>query len=223
MLYAEDEPSIANPLKLYLMDAGHFVECAPDGQAALERIMSDLTFYDLLITDHNMPRTTGLELVRSLRAAGYTGCVIVHSSALKEKEAKAYCALQVTHFFEKPLQTGLLIKLVARLAWDLPSRMECIVAACVRHARFRPPLFARPCPEATRRAVRKGPGVSSPVWLPRRYLRARRHRGCGHRQFHVCRGREGPDQLAGSGAVNCSNLTIAAGSGPQPPAKAPTK
>ena len=47
--------------------SGYQVDAAEDGDAAWQALNADA--YDLLITDHNMPKVTGLELVKRLRAA----------------------------------------------------------------------------------------------------------------------------------------------------------
>ncbi len=66
ILVADDETHILNVVSLKLRNAGFRVICARDGQEALELAQQEMP--DLLITDHNMPRMTGLELCQQLRA-----------------------------------------------------------------------------------------------------------------------------------------------------------
>jgi CheY-like chemotaxis protein len=66
ILVADDETHILNVVSLKLRNAGFRVICARDGQEALEMAQQEMP--DLLITDHNMPRMTGLELCQQLRA-----------------------------------------------------------------------------------------------------------------------------------------------------------
>lgn len=113
VLCAEDNPNVAMVIKQCLATAGHFVECAEDGQDATERVLSAPNFYDVVITDHQMPRKNGLEFVRALRAAGYSGRIILHSTPVDERDAKDYRELKVDHVFEKAVQSHALIKLVA--------------------------------------------------------------------------------------------------------------
>ncbi len=47
---------------------GHDIVEAEDGQDALEKVASESP--DLVLSDWNMPRMTGIELLRSLRASG---------------------------------------------------------------------------------------------------------------------------------------------------------
>lgn len=116
VLCAEDDPHIATLLKAGLVNAGHFVECVADGSDALERIRAQPDFYDVLITDHRMPRSTGLMLVRHARDHGFTGRVLVHCSGLTERDAAAYRALAVDRLFEKPLQSAELLRIVSGIA-----------------------------------------------------------------------------------------------------------
>ena len=66
VLIAEDDRDIAAVLTRLLTRAGHTVEHAPDGRAALELAVAHRP--DLLLTDLGMPRMDGLELTRAIRA-----------------------------------------------------------------------------------------------------------------------------------------------------------
>lgn len=100
--------------KLVLEREGHYVEHVTDGQQAWDRVQADPVFFDLVITDHQMPRLTGLELVTRLRRAKYRGKIIVHSSSVGAKEEQAYRALGVETFLQKPAN---LQQLLAALRW----------------------------------------------------------------------------------------------------------
>lgn len=65
ILVADDETHILNVVSLKLKNAGFRVLTARDGQEALE--LAHQEHPDLLITDHNMPHMTGLELCQKLR------------------------------------------------------------------------------------------------------------------------------------------------------------
>ncbi len=71
--------------------------------------------YDVVITDHNMPRMNGLELVQQLRATGYPGKIIVVSSDLSEAVDQTYHNLNVDRVFKKPFQFARLRDLVKEL------------------------------------------------------------------------------------------------------------
>ncbi|MGP8162094.1 MAG: response regulator [Candidatus Dormibacteria bacterium] len=65
ILVAEDEADIRELLRLVLTGAGHEVETAPDGAAALESAVARPPA--LLVTDLRMPSMNGLDLIRALR------------------------------------------------------------------------------------------------------------------------------------------------------------
>ena len=66
ILYAEDSTFYAQLVKNYLESAGYEVEIAEDGLSAWERLQHE--HFDLLITDIEMPRMNGLELVKKVRS-----------------------------------------------------------------------------------------------------------------------------------------------------------
>jgi two-component system KDP operon response regulator KdpE len=65
VLVADDEAAIRKVVRDALTKAGHDVETAVDGEEAGSLLES--ASFDLVITDLNMPRLDGLELVRKIR------------------------------------------------------------------------------------------------------------------------------------------------------------
>jgi len=65
ILVVDDESSIRDTLRRYLHQAGHRVETAPDGIEALQTVEEGA--FDIVITDLNMPRMGGVELVKRLK------------------------------------------------------------------------------------------------------------------------------------------------------------
>ena len=53
-------------VEMYLTKAGHVVEMVEDGDLALARLNEDVK-YDVLLTDNQMPRMSGLVLLKLLR------------------------------------------------------------------------------------------------------------------------------------------------------------
>lgn len=95
ILCAEDNPYVSEALVRLLATVGHAAERAPDGLAAWETVSQDLSQFDLVITDHQMPGINGLDLVRLLREARFPGRIVVHSSALNEADVAEYRRLAV--------------------------------------------------------------------------------------------------------------------------------
>jgi two-component system, OmpR family, alkaline phosphatase synthesis response regulator PhoP len=65
VLMCDDEPMIIRAAEIKLVRAGFEVRICPDGQAAWESIQERRP--DLLISDCQMPRLGGLELLKRLR------------------------------------------------------------------------------------------------------------------------------------------------------------
>lgn len=66
ILVVDDSSSMRKLISFALQSAGHTIVEASDGAEGLDKAKS--TNVNLVITDQNMPKMTGLELVKSLRA-----------------------------------------------------------------------------------------------------------------------------------------------------------
>jgi DNA-binding response OmpR family regulator len=64
ILVVEDEPDLASAIAISLRRDGYAVDVTGDGAGALERV--ELTPYDLLCLDLNLPDTDGLDLCRQV-------------------------------------------------------------------------------------------------------------------------------------------------------------
>ncbi len=65
VLIAEDDATIRQLYSLILQNSGYEVVEAVDGQEALDKFLAQPC--DMVITDMNMPRMSGLELIQRLR------------------------------------------------------------------------------------------------------------------------------------------------------------
>lgn len=94
---------------------GHTIECAPDGVDALELLTRRPTEFDLLITDHHMPRMNGLDLVKNVRRLPFAGKIVVFSSELNPAIAMEYNALGVDRILFKPVYPSYLRQAIVEL------------------------------------------------------------------------------------------------------------
>src|SRR4029077_20313795 len=102
ILTVEDEPAVTHMLALILGGPGAKITNACDGWMALMKIGAAAEPFDVLITDHRMPRMNGLDLVRRLRVRKFAGKIIVLSAYLTKENIQAYEELQVDMMFAKP-------------------------------------------------------------------------------------------------------------------------
>jgi CheY-like chemotaxis protein len=115
ILYAEDLRELRDLVRIVLTREGHSVECSANGVDALEKLISAPGAYDLLITDHYMPRMTGLELVANVRHIGFAGRIMVFSSEMNPSIAADYHKLNVDRVLFKPVYPSFLRQVVAEL------------------------------------------------------------------------------------------------------------
>lgn len=102
ILAVEDETAVAQLLALVLCGPACRVTTACNGAQALEKIATARQPFDVVITDHQMPELTGLELVRELRAHHFAGKIAVLSAHLNETNVHAYEELSVDLMLSKP-------------------------------------------------------------------------------------------------------------------------
>src|SRR5947209_10567372 len=93
ILAVDDEEAIAESIA-YLLEAPHrTIAVAKDGKEALA--LAARQKFDIIITDHRMPRAGGLELVRQLRQRKYVGKIVLISAYLSADNIGAYEEMEV--------------------------------------------------------------------------------------------------------------------------------
>jgi DNA-binding response OmpR family regulator len=108
ILLAEDERSVAFSISFALKADGHTIEIVNDGEEALSELTRKPGAFDLLITDHCMPRMNGVQLVKRLRDTAFRGKIVVLSAHLSGENRAAYLALGVDLMIPKPFDLHLL-------------------------------------------------------------------------------------------------------------------
>jgi DNA-binding response OmpR family regulator len=100
ILAVDDEPAIGASIA-YALDAPHRkIVVATDGDEALAKVAKEK--FDVVITDHRMPRSGGLELVRKLRQRNYDGRIVVLSAHLSPDNIGTYEELAIDEIVAKP-------------------------------------------------------------------------------------------------------------------------
>ena len=84
ILVVEDDGSIRELNAKVLSRFGYHVDTAVDGAVAWDALQTSQ--YDLMITDQNMPKMCGVELLKNIRATGMTLPTIMATAALPERE-----------------------------------------------------------------------------------------------------------------------------------------
>jgi len=102
ILVVEDEKAVAHMIATVLGGPASKIARAASGWEALIKIGVTAQPFDVVITDHRMPRMTGLELVRRLRAQNFGGKILVLSAHLSDEDIRAYEELNVDMMMSKP-------------------------------------------------------------------------------------------------------------------------
>ena len=110
ILYVEDDDALRDLAASVLLKSGYRVEVTEDGQAGWDALR--LGSYDLLITDIEMPRLTGLELLKRLRSAGQTLPVVVVSGSFDAGDTQRHQWLRVAATLTKPFTPEQLLETV---------------------------------------------------------------------------------------------------------------
>src|SRR5207244_9830594 len=90
ILVVEDEKAVAHMIAMVLGGPAAKVVKARNGWEALIKIGATARPFDVVITDHRMPRMGGLQLVRQLRTQNFGGKVIVLSAHLSDDDISAF-------------------------------------------------------------------------------------------------------------------------------------
>ena len=112
ILVAEDDPGVMGVAALVLHLSGFEVTTAEDGEAAWRIYLEQGC--DLLLTDHNMPRLSGLELIARVRTHGDPLPVILTSGLLDPSDIPYPLCSQIDAVLAKPFSTQVLVDTVRR-------------------------------------------------------------------------------------------------------------
>lgn len=112
ILIVDDEPHVSRVLKLTLERAGYAVRTEPDGQAALSSVLHAPP--DAMVTDIQMPRLSGRELMKMLHELmpERRFPVLVMTSMTAREEREWVREIPGVEFLEKPVSPR---QLIARL------------------------------------------------------------------------------------------------------------
>jgi CheY-like chemotaxis protein len=113
VLIADDSETILLLMRTRLELAGYTVLTAKDGQEVTERVSEAEP--DLLLLDAMMPRKSGIEALRELRAAGVETPVLIVSAHQNPGDADAPTDLEIDGFLTKPIDFDRLLREIATL------------------------------------------------------------------------------------------------------------
>jgi len=125
ILLVEDKDSLRRVLRLTLENAGYSVAEAVDARAALNEIATSR--HRLVLTDLRMPNGSGLDVLRSARAADADVPVIVMTAFGSIDEAVQAMKDGAHDFLQKPVDSNHLLLLVERALEQARLRTENVL------------------------------------------------------------------------------------------------
>jgi EAL domain-containing protein (putative c-di-GMP-specific phosphodiesterase class I) len=114
VLLVDDEPELLRALERLLRRAGYEVQSCSDGSSAVQCLGHD--DFDLVISDIAMPNMDGIQLLRSIRQHDLDIPVILITGAPAIQSAIDALEYGAFKYLVKPVESGPLLKTVARAA-----------------------------------------------------------------------------------------------------------
>jgi len=114
ILVADDSETILLLMRTRLELAGHEVVTAADGQEVMDALHNGGK-PDLLLLDAMMPRKSGIDALRELRAEGFETPVLIVSAHQDEEDAEAPSGVEVSGYVAKPIDFDRLFETIAEL------------------------------------------------------------------------------------------------------------
>ncbi len=102
ILLVEDDPSLAETMREWLLFKGHDVEHAGDGEEALE--MATTGNYEIIILDWQLPAKEGVEVCREYRAAGGTAPILMLTGKKGTEQRNLCMSAGATGYLAKPFR-----------------------------------------------------------------------------------------------------------------------
>ncbi len=117
VLVADDSETILLLLRTRLEMAGYRVETAADGEEVVEAVRREDPGHspDVLLLDAMMPRKSGIDALRELRAEGFDTPALIVSAHQDAADADAPTDLEISGYLAKPIDFELLLGSLAEL------------------------------------------------------------------------------------------------------------
>lgn len=121
VLIADDESAMRDILKRYFEREGYDVQLAKDGDEVLEKL--SLEPFDLLLLDWMMPKTTGLEVLKSFRDFTEAKVIMMTAKTTTEDELTGLLA-GADDYLRKPFDPKILVLRANKLV-QMGARLKC--------------------------------------------------------------------------------------------------
>ena len=127
LLVIEDDVRTAGYIAAAFRQIGNHVACETDGRTGYERVTSGA--FDVLVVDIMLPSMDGLEIVRRLRADGFTAPVLILSARASAEEKIAGLEAGADDYLAKPFSVAELVARVQTVLRRVNRSVESVLRA----------------------------------------------------------------------------------------------
>jgi CheY-like chemotaxis protein len=121
VLYVDDEPRLARLEERRLTQLGYVITAVSDGPAALAAFRANPAGFDVIITDYQMPRMTGLDLAREISRIRPELPVILSTGNVDEFSAETLAEAGIRRVVTKPIRMQEISAALAEVLGILPD------------------------------------------------------------------------------------------------------
>ncbi len=120
ILFADDEQPIRDLVKTYLGKYGYRLTTCTNGAEAWKMFSGNPQQWDLVITDQNMPKMTGMELIENIRRLRADIPVMLATGYSENISARDFVQLNVSAMLHKPTPMNKLLEYVEKTLEKTP-------------------------------------------------------------------------------------------------------
>ncbi len=114
ILFADDEQAIRDLVKTYLEKYGYKITTCKNGEEAWKIFNSDPQQWDLVVTDQNMPKMTGMDLIDKIRRIRTDIPIILATGYSENISAHDFISLNISAMLHKPTPMNKLVEYIQK-------------------------------------------------------------------------------------------------------------
>ena len=101
IVIVDDDPDILMLFSVFFEEAGAEVTSFDDPVKAMERMVTDGNYFDLVVVDIRMPGMNGNELTKTIRNTGFTGGIVAFTADVSGGGRRASQNSGIDTYFSK--------------------------------------------------------------------------------------------------------------------------
>lgn len=115
VLYVDDDLAVLQSLSCFLLQNSFFVSSFSDQNAALKTIREDISQFDVIVVDYNMPRIGGIEIARIVRSLSAEVPIVIVTGLIDDALRTAAAQIGIQELIAKPFSLGSLCNALHRV------------------------------------------------------------------------------------------------------------